>query len=359
MIAELRSIGDIFGLPGDLTDFETVKNGNINSTYKVTYSSDCGEGVTYIFQRINTYVFKNPRHIMENIERVTSHIKEKCGDKPTLEFYKTSAGENYTMTDSGFWRVMNYIDSFTVDTCDDPLVIEYTGEAFGQFQLQLADLDGGLLYETIPNFHNTRARLEALFETATADVMKRRARVEDELSYIRSVFDTACLLWDKYSAGEFPVRVTHNDTKSNNVLFDKKTKKPLCVIDLDTVMPGMAMYDFGDAVRSICNKAAEDEPDLSKVSFDEEKFKAFCRGYMRRVKDALTPAEIEDLVPGAFSITVELASRFLADYLDGDKYFRIDYPEHNLVRARCQLCLAKDISSKSEKLNDILRESIE
>ena len=163
----------------------------------------------------------------------------------------------------------------------------------------------------------------------------------------------------RYAAGEFPLRVTHNDTKANNVLFDPKTKKPLVVIDLDTVMPGMAMYDFGDAVRFIANTAAEDEKDVTKVAFDEDKFRAFCEGYVGQVWNALTPAEIDSLVPASFAITIELASRFLDDYLTGDKYFKTDYPEHNIVRTRCQLALAKDIDAKSADLAAIVRETVD
>lgn len=356
MMNELCTIGNLFCLRGEMKSFETIKNGNINSTYKVVYSED-GVETTYIFQKINTYVFKNPEYIMENIDRVTSHIKEKCGDKPTLEFYKTADGTNYAIINSGFWRVMNYIDSFTVEASDDLEVIECTGEAFGAFQMQLADFDGSVLHETIRNFHNTRARLENLSESIKANIAGRREQVEKEIEYISSVYSRACELCDKYYGGELPVRVTHNDTKCNNVLFDKETKKPLCVIDLDTVMPGMAMYDFGDAVRSICNTAEEDETDLAAVSFDEGKFKAFCRGYMSQVKDALTQEEIGTMVQGAFSITIELAARFLADYLDGDKYFKVNYPEHNLDRTRCQLHLAKDIATKYELLDKIVWES--
>ena len=359
MSENIREIGQRFGIPGEIISLENIKNGNINSTYKVTYSS-VGEGnVTYVFQRINTYVFKEPRKIMENIDLVTSHIAKKSGERTMLSFLRNADGDNYISTDDGFWRVMNYIDSFTFDTCDDLGNNEATGDAFGEFQVLLSDLDGSRLHETIPDFHNTRRRLDTLFESTKADSAGRKSKALEELDYIHTVGDLACSLWDRYVVGDFPVRVTHNDTKSNNVLFDKETLKPLCVIDLDTVMPGMAMYDFGDAVRSSCSTAAEDERDLTKVELDTEKFTAFCRGYMRQVKHALTKVEIQSLVLGVFSITVELAARFLTDFLDGDKYFKVDYPEHNLVRARCQLKLAKDIVSKCDILNQILRDETE
>ncbi len=355
MQQKLHEIGKLFCIQGEIKDSERINNGNINSTYKVTYSRPDGSDVTYIFQRINTYVFKEPRKIMENIEIVSSHIRKKCGEREMLSFCQTADGENYVEQSDGFWRVMNYIDSFTFDTSDDLRIIESTGAAFGEFQVMLSDLDGALLHETIPDFHNTRRRLETLFESAKTDAAGRVNETVGDLDYIRSVYDLTCSLWDRYSAGDFPVRVTHNDTKSNNILFDKETFKPICVIDLDTVMPGMAMYDFGDAVRSACSTADEDERDLSQVEIDTEKFSAFCRGYMSQVKSALTKVEIDSLVLGAFSVTVELAARFLTDYLEGDKYFKTEYPEHNLVRARCQLKLAKDIVYKCDILRGIVR----
>lgn len=350
----LTEIGNRFRLAGTFSGYETVKNGNINKTYKVTYKTGDGETKSYIFQKVNTSVFKNPVEIMANIDRVTSHIREKCGGKPTLHYRHTPSGENYVYDrDGGFWRIMNCIDSVTFDTCDDPAVLRAAGEAFGSFQLQLADFDGSVLYETIPDFHNTRKRLDTLFSDAEAS--ERTPDVTAELETIRAFSDTACLLCNRYERHEFPVRVTHNDTKANNVLFDRETLQPLTVIDLDTVMPGMVMYDFGDAVRFLANTAAEDEPDLEKVSFDTAKFTAFAEGFLGQVKDSVTQAEIDSMVLGAFSITIELAARFLDDYLNGDTYFKVNYPGHNLVRARCQLHLAKDILQKREELEQIVK----
>jgi Ser/Thr protein kinase RdoA (MazF antagonist) len=264
--------------------------------------------------------------------------------------------------DGGFWRVMNYIDSVTANLCDNLDVIRNTGRAFGDFQMQLVDFDGKKLVETIPDFHNTEKRLQTLFSNASADSLDRVKDAKDELEYITSVYDKACSLCRRYYRGDFPIRVTHNDTKSNNVLFDKDTFEPIVIIDLDTVMPGMAMYDFGDAVRFIANTANEDESNLSKVSFDTVKFRAFCEGYISQVKNALTKDELDCLVLGAFSITIELASRFLDDYLTGDSYFKIDYPNHNLIRAKCQLHLAKDIMNKFDELKktvlDVMNRSI-
>ena len=225
--------------------------------------------------------------------------------------------------------------------------------------MQLADFDGSVLYETIPDFHNTHKRLDGFFAHVSEDKLGRVAEAQEEIEFISSVRLKAGELSDRFNRGEFPVRVTHNDTKCNNVLFDRTTKRPLVVIDLDTVMPGMAMVDFGDAVRCIANTADEDEPDLSKVYFDTAKFRAFCKGYIGQVKNALTPDEIGNLVLAAFTIAVELGSRFLDDYLTGDTYFKTNYPGHNLVRARCQLHLAKDILKKFDELNYIVADELE
>ena len=360
MFEKLTEVSTAFRLPGEFYAFETIKNGNINSTYKVTYREPNGRLKSYIVQKINTNVFKNPEEIMENIDRVTTHIREHYPHEVSLHFHHTAEGKNYLYDkDDSFWRVMNYVDSITYNTCDDLSVISATGEAFGHFQNQLSDFDGSVLHETIPDFHNTHKRLDKLFDDVAANKFGRNDEAAEEIETISSFRFKAGRLSERYANGDFPVRVTHNDTKSNNVLFDRFTKRPLVVIDLDTVMPGMAMYDFGDAVRFICNTAAEDEPDLRRVYFDTSKFRAFCHGYLSEVKSSLTKDEIDSLVTAAFSITVELASRFLDDYLTGDTYFKVNYPGHNLIRTRCQLQLAKDILRKKDELEWIVSESIE
>ena len=359
MFETISKIGSVFRLPGTLDTFDIITNGNINTTYRVTYRTDDGSTKSYVFQRINTVVFSNPVQIMHNIDLVTTHIREKYPDERTLHFHHTADGANYVFEEDGsFWRVMNWVDSVTFDTCDDLNIIAATGAAFGHFQNQLSDFDGSQLFETIPDFHNTKKRLDTLFAHAGQDLCGRVPEVAEELAFLSSVREQAGALSVRYANGEFPVRVTHNDTKSNNVLFDPATKMPVVVIDLDTVMPGMAMYDFGDAVRFIANTAAEDEPDTGLVSFDTAKFRAFCRGFIGEVVHGLTQPELDSLVLAAFSVTVELASRFLDDYITGDTYFKINYPLHNLVRTRCQLALAKDILRKWEELEQIVRETV-
>lgn len=353
----LKTIGEKFRLPGELYSYEVITMGNINSTYKVTYTKPDGSLKSYLFQKVNTHVFKSPVEIMENIDRVTSHIREKYPEQITLHYHHTDDGLNYYICgDNAFWRVVNYVDSVTFNASEDLSIIEATGKAFGEFQNRLADLDGAVLYETIPDFHNTKKRLDTLFEHVSEDPCGRAAEAKKEIDYLASVREKAGELSVMFAKGEIPKRVTHNDTKCNNVLFDRVTKEPIVVIDLDTIMPGMSMYDFADAVRFIANTAVEDEPDTSKVFFDTAKFRAFANGFIGATKNALEPVEIDNLVKATFSITIELVARFLDDYITGDKYFRCTYPKHNLVRTRCQLQLAKDIERKWDELSWIVRD---
>ncbi len=358
MFKTLKIVGEYFRIPNKIYSYATIKQGNINATYKVTYINSEKQTKSYIFQKVNSEVFKNPAKMMNNIDKVTSHIRSFYPEERTLHFHHTATGENFAFIDGSFWRVINFVDSVTYDLCDDYSIIESTGKAFGHFQMQLSNFDGALLEETIPDFHNTKKRLDTLFSNVQKDEYGRVADVKEEIEYLKSVKEKASELSIRYQNGEFPIRVTHNDTKCNNVLFDKVTKKPILVIDLDTVMPGMYINDFGDAVRFVANTSCEDEPDLSRVYFDTAKFRAFCKGYIGEVKNSLTENEIKSLVLASFSITVELASRFLDDYITGDKYFKVNYPGHNLVRARCQIRLAQDIMNKYDELNYIVREEI-
>ena len=359
MFETLKIVGEKFRLPGEPYSYNVIAMGNINSTYKVTYVNE-KSFKSYLFQKVNTNVFKSPIEIMENIDHVTSFIRAKYPDQITLHFHHTDEGTNYFVDgDDAFWRVINYVDSVTFNASDDLRVIEATGKAFGNFQTQLSDFDGSILHETIPDFHNTKKRLDTLFDDVEMDECGRVREVAEEIAYIDSVREQAAELSVRFENGEIPKRVTHNDTKCNNVLFDSVTKEPIVVIDLDTIMPGMSMYDFADAVRFIANTAVEDEPDTSKVFFDTAKVRAFANGFIGATKDSLTEIEIENLVKATFSITIELASRFLDDYITGDKYFRCEYPKHNLVRTRCQLQLAKDIARKTDELEWIIRDVLE
>lgn len=356
MQAKLAKIGEIFRLNGKIYAFSVIANGNINTTYSVKFRRFDGSIKSYIIQRINGYVFKNPAEIMSNIEGVTRHIKKNAIEgRVALHYHHTEEGNNYCLDEEGnYWRVLNDIESDTFNVCNDLKTLRNAGKAFGEFQMQLSDYDAESLYVTIPDFHNTRKRLDQFFEDVEADSCGRVSEVIPEIDFIRSMRKFACKLTDLQEAGKVPLRVTHNDTKINNVLFDKKTGEPLAVIDLDTVMPGLAMHDFGDAIRFAANTAAEDEPDLTKVSLDLDKFRAFSEGFIGQTAGALTELEIGTMAMGALSITVELASRFLDDYITGDKYFKTNYEGHNLVRARCQLKLAEDMWDKYEEMEQIV-----
>lgn len=356
---KLDLVGKRFRLPGSLYSTTVLTEGNVNRTYKLNYRRPDGSVKGYVAQRINPYVFRHPAEIMRNIDLVTTHIRNKITkDTVSLHFHHTVEGKNYFVDeeDGAFWRLYTYIPALSFSKCATNEILRNAGEAFGEFQMQLSDFDATLLFETIPNFHNTKLRLETFFRHVEEDPLGRAAEIGPEIEYLRSVQPLASRLTEMLAAEKIPLRVTHNDTKINNVLFDSITGKPLVVIDLDTVMPGLAMHDFGDAVRFGASTAAEDEADLSLVSLDLDKFRAFAEGFIGKTKHALEKSEIDTMALGAFTITVELASRFLDDYLLGDKYFKVNYEGHNLVRARCQLHLAKDMLEKYDRMCAIVAE---
>jgi hypothetical protein len=359
MFNTLKEIGQKFRLPGEIYSYRPITMGNINSTFRATYMNEDKTLKSYLFQKINTHVFKSPVEIMENIDKVTTFIREKYPNQITLHFHHTDEGLNYYICDEdSFWRVVNYVESVTFDNTEDLKVIESTGKAFGEFQTQLSDFDGALLYETIPDFHNTKKRLDTLFGHAEEDPCNRVESVKAELDYIASVREKAAELSVMFANGEIPKRVTHNDTKCNNVLFDKKTKEPIVVIDLDTIMPGSVLFDFGDAIRFGASSAAEDETDLSKVYMREEAFDAFAKGFVTGLEGSLSEDEIMELPMGALVITLENGIRFLTDYLNCDTYFRIHYPQHNLDRARNQFALVRDMENKMPRMREIVKKYI-
>ena len=351
----------VFMLDGSVEKYELTSNGIINNTYVVTVIADEGEK-KYIFQRINVFVFKKPIDIMKNIEKITSHIASKL-DAEGLDPYKvmhfahTAEGKNYYMNGEEFWRVSEFVpNSVAYNSCDDLKVLRSAGRAFGEFQTMLSDFDASTIYETIPDFHNTRARIDVFKKHVEEDPCGRAAEVAEEIEKIKGFYDMAVRLNELLDSGELPLRVTHNDTKINNVLFDKDTGEARTVIDLDTVMPGLVAHDFGDAIRFAANTAAEDEPDLSLVSLDMARFRAFTEGFIPEVAHSLTPTEIKTLALGAFTMTAELSVRFLDDYIMGDKYFKTRYKGHNLVRTRCQIRLAEDMLARMDEMNGIISE---
>ena len=359
---KLLQVGEAFRIPGPFFSYEEIKMGNVNHTYKVNYIRDDGTGMarikSYLVQRVNTYAFQHPVELMRNIDCVTEHIRTKHPETRSLHFHHTADGNNYLMDEDGFWRLSNYVPSVTFDTCDDLSVVRSAGQAFGDFQMLLSDFDAEQLFYTIPDFHNTRKRYEKLKADRTADPCGRVSEVRDELDWLLSMEDEACSLTDLFNAGKLPLRVTHNDTKINNVLFDEKTHEALVVIDLDTVMPGLSAHDFGDAIRFGASTAAEDETDLSRVSLNLDYFRAFTRGFLEACP-SLTEEEVKALAQGAYTMTMECGIRFLTDYLMGDKYFSIDRERHNLDRCRTQFKLAEDMERKWNEMEKIVAEECE
>lgn len=357
---KIREICGEFGISGEFVSVELVTNGHINTTYKVFFRRD-GELKDYIVQRINTYVFKNPVEVMANISSVTEYIRKKIkatgvsAKRYVLHYQQDKTGKYYYANGEEFWRCSRFIDDSAVFNITGNLtVIEESGRAFGEFQQYLSDYPVNELYIAIPHFHNTVKRYDAFRETIQRNEARRAEQVQGEIGEYAALEEIATKMYKMQSAGELPLRVTHNDTKCNNVLFDKDTYAHLSVIDLDTVMPGLVAFDFGDAIRFTANTCAEDETDLAKVALDMAKFEAFTKGFVGAVKDSLTEKELDTMALGALTMTVECGLRFLTDYIDGDKYFKIDYDRHNLDRSRCQLALAKDMLSHLDEMQAIV-----
>lgn len=340
------------------TSIKEYGNGHINDTYLCESR--------YILQRINVNVFKNPEQVMENIYRVTEHIGKKikaAGGNPereTLTVIPTKDGKYfYKQDDENYYRMYIFVsDSKSVELVEDPVQLYYAGRAFGSFQKMLDDFPAEKLYETIKDFHNTPKRVESLKQAIKDDVAKRGNSVEKEIEFALNYSKYADAVTSQMEKGEVPIRVTHNDTKLNNILFDAKTDEELCVIDLDTVMPGSALYDFGDALRFGASSGAEDETDLDKIYFDLEKFEQFAKGFLEKTGDCLTEKEIELLPISALLLTYECGIRFLTDYLNGDTYFKIHRENHNLDRARNQFKLVADIESKLDEMSKIIAKQI-
>ena len=358
----IASVLKKFGVSFDTFQVETFHSGNINSTHRVDIRRH-GKSESFVLQRINTYVFRNPVGIMENIGKVTGHIREKLiaeGTDPkgrVLEFLKREDGANYYFEDEeNFWRVYRYIDNtVTYDQAGDPDVLRNAGHSFGLFQKQLCDFPMFELNDTLPDFHNTPVRMKRFFDACEKDPVGRRHEIEEEIAIMKENLELCSKLEADRAAGILPVRVTHNDTKYNNILIHRDTGEAVCVIDLDTVTPGLCAYDFGDAIRFSANTAAEDDPDVSQVSLDLNLYRAFVEGFISVVKDFCTPAELDSLALGALTMTFELVARFLEDYLLGDPYFKTLREKHNLERGRNQLALALDMKKKFEQMQEINR----
>ena len=357
-ISELERILERFGIKGVLKDCRANGNGHINSTYLAEFDEG-GVIRKYTLQKINTDVFKNPDELMKNIVGVTEFIKSD-GSMKTLDFLPCDDGKYYCFSSGGdCWRCYRYIDDvFVLEICDSSESLRKTGEAFGRFQNILADYPIGSLYDTIPDFHNTPKRFEAFLKAVNGDAVGRAASVEREISFVKQREPEMSELTSLIKSGELPLRVTHNDTKLNNVLFDKMTGEGVCIIDLDTIMPGLSLYDFGDAIRYGANTAAEDEKDLEKVHFSLDYYRAYCEGYLSQAGKSLNEKEIELLPFSARLMTLECGMRFLTDYLNGDVYFHTAYGEHNLVRARVHFRLIEEMEESFDEMKKITASAV-
>ena len=355
---KLEQVSRLFRIEGEYIGYETICIGNVNQTYEVKFILPEGKPKSFLIQNVNTYAFRQPIQLMENIDKVTEHIRAKKPGQIALHFHHTADRKTYVEDGQFFWRMTNFIPSKTYCTVTDPEIVHNAGCAFGEFQEQLADFDINQLYETIPDFHNTRVRYAQLQAAVEKDPVGRVAEVQAELDYLMSVQDAACILTDMADRGELPLRVTHNDTKINNVLFSPVDKRAMVVVDLDTVMPGLVGHDFGDAIRFATNREAEDSRDLDNVGVNMEIFRAFAEGFLSLTAKTLTKNEIETLAWSPFVLAVELATRFLADYILGDPYFNINCVDHNLARTRCQIALAKDMQGKMPEMEKIVKDFV-
>lgn len=350
----LQKILEQFGI---VADMEPYGNGHINDTYLVS-------GGAYILQRINTSVFLDAEGLMENVENVTVYLREKIrreGGDPEREALTVIPAKDgktyYKLDDQNVYRVLKFIGgTCTIEGSKTPKDLYEAGAGFGHFQKMLSDYPAETLHETIVNFHHTPTRVEALKEAVRNNLAGRAESVKEEIAFALENASWADTVVKGMKDGSIPVRVTHNDTKIDNILFDEKTGKALCVIDLDTVMSGSMLYDFGDALRMGGSSAAEDEADLEKVWFETAAFEAFAKGYLSEMRTALTKTELELLPFSVKLMTYECGIRFLADYLNGDTYFKIHKKHHNLDRARNQFKLVADIAEKEAELKAIVAE---
>ena len=356
MLEKLRNVIAAFEFEGNVTELKPFGSGHINDTMLLTTDQS-----QYILQRINTSILKDPQSLMENVFGVTEYLRKEIaaqGGNPALEtltFIKTKNGDLFYNGEEGAWRSYRFQDTLmALNACRSPQDFYESGKAFGRFQRLLTDYPAETLHEIIPHFHDTPDRMRQLKEAIANNAAGRLDSVKEEVEFALAREDSARLVMDLQKEGVLPLRVTHNDTKLNNVLLDPETGAGTCVIDLDTVMPGMAIFDFGDSIRFGASTAAEDEQDLSKVQLDLELFDAYTKGFLEGCDNVLTPAERDLLPTGAWMMTFECGIRFLADYLNGDVYFKTAYPEHNLVRAHTQFKLVQEMEAKQDEMQAIV-----
>lgn len=358
---DFQGIYEHFSINGDFVDCVRYGEGHINDTFKLTVN-DGGKEVRYILQRINNRLFTEVDKLMRNIELVTSFCRksvEKRGGDPMrecLNVVPTKDGKSYYFDGVNYFRVYVFIENATTyQIVRDPRDFYESAVAFGNFANLLAEFDASQLYEVLPNFHNTKVRFDNFMKAVEADAFGRKAEVEKEIGWVLDHKYLCGEIVDRIESGEIPLRVTHNDTKLNNVMLDDATGKGLAVIDLDTVMPGSLCYDLGDSIRFGCNPAAEDEPDITKVNFRFDLYESYLKGYLSAVRESITEEERKMLPVGAVLMTYECGMRFLTDYLEGDVYFRTHRPKQNLDRAHTQFKLVDDMLSVMDRMSEAVK----
>lgn len=363
MAHDIAQVVKHFQFEGKYLTAEPLPSGHINDSYAAWFRGADGRPHRYLLQRINHYVFRSPERLMQNIEAITTHLRKRILDlggdpnRETLNLIPTLDNDYLFCTPSGdYWRSAIFIEGAqTVDTAESLDQVLCAARAFGKFQRLVSDFPAGQLHETIPDFHHTPKRLKAFVQAVERDQENRALSVKPEIEFVERRSAETSLLVDLLECGQVPERVTHNDTKLNNVMFDDKTGEGICVIDLDTVMPGLSLYDFGDAVRSGANSAAEDEPNLDLVDFDLDTFDRFAAGYLETTGEFLTPLEIEYLPFSAKLMTLECGLRFLTDHLNGDVYFRIHRTGHNLDRCRTQFKMVQQMEERYDTMLEIVQ----
>jgi len=359
--SEIIAILEHFPLNGKVSSARSFGDGHINDTILVTCSEDDGSINKYTLQRINHNVFPKPNEVMENIVNVTDFLKKKIAknggnpERETLSVVNAKDGKIYFEDEiERYWRVYPFIDdALTYNMVNQPEDFYKCGYAVGNFMMLLSDYPAETLHETIKDFHNTPKRYENLMKSIRNDRVRRVSSAAKEIKFAKDRKNFTKLIEDAHKEGGIPLRVTHNDTKLNNVLFDRASENPICLIDLDTIMPGYSVCDFGDSIRVGANTAAEDEKELSLVKLDLRLYEMFTKGYLEACGDALTDTEIEYLPIGAKMLTLECGMRFLTDYLDGDVYFKTQYDDHNLVRCRTQFKLVESMEENWDKMIEI------
>ncbi|MDR1817191.1 MAG: aminoglycoside phosphotransferase family protein [Puniceicoccales bacterium] len=359
----LRAVIAEFNLHGDYISAKSYGYGHINDTYSAKFSQG-GRPLRYIVQRLNRNVFPQPAALMENVSRVCAHLRGRIRESGTLDATRraltlipTRAGGDWFVDDAGdFWRCFILIEDVTAyEVVESPALARTAAKSFGTFTRHLEGLPGGRLHEVIPGFHDTRRRFETFEKTLAADPLNRAAGAREEIAFTRERAADCAVIVEALARGEIPERVTHNDTKLNNILVDDFTQEGLCVIDLDTVMPGSALYDFGDMVRSAAAAAKEDETDLSRVACSPQYFEALATGYLDALGGTLNAREKDLLAFSGKLLTFECGMRFLTDHLDGDHYFKISRPGHNLERARNQFAMVRSIESQLSAFEKFVR----